>query len=533
VDGAPQQTARAPARGEYAGAEWRWHQHGLEEAGVEQGAQQLRTDGGGTGPALIAGAGPCGLAAALMLLDRGWTEITLVEQRRSAGEFDRGRAFNYQLDGRGQLILEELGFTKADLARHGLPNDSFRQVTFAPDGSSRRFDFPALLPGRKTPYWMTRAHLLSLLQDALDQRNSEGRVTLLYDHRLARLERDGNGTLQAVLSGPDGIERSLAPRLLLGCDGLKSQVRESLAEIFSAADRADETRDFRRTALPSPSAELRYKVLTFPPRFSVAGSQEGVSDHRLAYCFLSTYRNRRERMALFALPVPGPEEPRNINIILHRSHRFWELDSAEAVLDFLRRGFPQLDFDRIVDARELAAFASLEATGFPQPQYANSIHAAVGAREHSQDCLLLGDAAHAFPPDLGMGVNSALEEVFILKRLLDTQRENVSRACQAFARRRLPENRSLVRLVQRVHPYQYNQVPWRLKAWFLKFMLQRSLTRVTRGAIPAPGFVLSQKHRMNFSTMERQYLRAELGFRVVMAAVLELLAALAVVAVGG
>jgi 2-polyprenyl-6-methoxyphenol hydroxylase-like FAD-dependent oxidoreductase len=308
-------------------------------------------------------------------------------------------------------------------------------------------------------------------------------------------------------------------------------VRESLAEIFEDQGDSGGEQNFSMRALPSPSAELRYKVLTFPSRFSVIGSTEEVADHTLAYCFLSTYRDSRERMALFALPVPSPNEPRNINIILHRSHRFWELDSVEAVRDFLRRGFPQLDFDQILDERELAAFASLEAAAFPQPQYANGIHATVGAREHRQDCLLLGDAAHAFPPDLGMGVNSALEEVFTLKRLLDQHREHVGRACEAFARRRLPENRSLVRLVQRVHPYQYNQVPWRLKAWFLKFMLQRSLTRLTRGAIPAPGFVLSQKYRMDFSTMEQQYLRAELGFRMVAATVLGLLALLLVMAI--
>lgn len=476
------------------------------------------------GLALIAGAGPCGLAAALMLLDRGWEKIVVVEKRESADEFVRGRAFNYQLDGRGQLILEELGFSKQELQRHGLPNNSFRQVTFSPDGSSKPFEFPALLPGRKTPYWMTRAHLLALLQEALNRRNTDGRVTLLYGHRLEQIQRAEDGALQVRVEGADSGGQIFTPRLLLGCDGLNSAVRMGLQELAAPGSQTERA-DFAMTRFPSPSAELRYKVLTLPPRFAVSGSDEGVSDHTLAYCFLSTYQRPNERMALFALPVPHADEPRNINIILHRDHEFWKLRDEESVLDYLRRGFPQLDLGQVLNHEELADFATLDAPQFPEPQYANSIHFSLGHREHQQDVLLLGDAAHAFPPDLGMGVNSALEEVFILKRLLDKNKDQVSRSCSAFAARRLPENQALVRLVQRVHPYQYNQVPWRLKLWFLKFIWQRNLTRLTRGLVPPPGFVLSQKHRMDFVTMERDYLRAERGFLLSLVLVGALIAA--------
>jgi kynurenine 3-monooxygenase len=53
---------------------------------------------------LIVGGGPAGLATALMLAKRGWTRITVLEQRRSAEEYEPDKSFNYLIDGRGQKL---------------------------------------------------------------------------------------------------------------------------------------------------------------------------------------------------------------------------------------------------------------------------------------------------------------------------------------------------------------------------------------------------------------------------------------------
>jgi hypothetical protein len=39
--------------------------------------------------------------------------------------------------------------------------------------------------------------------------------------------------------------------------------------------------------------------------------------------------------------------------------------------------------------------------------------------------VLVGDAVHAFPPDLGQGVNSALEDVFALHRALERHNDSL------------------------------------------------------------------------------------------------------------
>jgi len=139
----------------------------------------------------------------------------------------------------------------------------------------------------------------------------------------------------------------------------------------------------------SPSAKLFYKVLNLPPNFSIKGEQSEVNDHRMAYVFSSIHKDRTKAMALFGFPVANADHPRSVNIIREADHHLWTSD-----------------------------FVSLTAGKFPSPQHALSLYARAGNEETPTHCLLIGDAAHAFPPDLGLGVNSALEDLYELEAYL-------------------------------------------------------------------------------------------------------------------
>lgn len=454
---------------------------------------------------LISGAGPSGLVAALMCLDRAWTDIVVVERRADPSQFERGKAFNYQLDGRGQAILERLGIGADHLRRYGLPNDHFKLTQFTPEGKANTSSPPILMPDRKTPYWMTRHNLLKMLQEVLAERNKTGAVSMLYGHEVERLACDDEGFLQAHITTAQNCQAVFSAELILGCDGLGSQVRKGLKSLGTEPG-------FEMKSFPSPSAGLKYKVLALPPKFSVAGHASGVTDHEMAYAFHSNYAEKKKRLALFALPVPSPTENRNVNIILPSDHHFWGLTGVDEIMGFLHQGFPQLAFDSLVSSEEAQAFANGPPGAFPRPQYAQQIHALFSKGARKTDCLLIGDAAHAFPPDLGMGVNSALEDLLVLNKLLDKHQDNVPAACNEYQVSRLPENRALVHLVKSVHPYQYNQVPWRLKLWMVKFVVQLAISKVTGGRVSPPGFVLSQHHLMSFVEMKRRKNQADTVF---------------------
>lgn len=452
----------------------------------------------------ISGGGPSGLAAALLFHQLGWERITLAEKEASASTFDKNKGFNYLIDARGQKLLNLLGLTE-DLKHYGVENRRNLMTKVTATGEKKQFASPFWDPKRDSAYWSRRQSLQEMLFNAIQARN-DGRITLLYGHSFADFDTSAeNGPPEILIESAAGERQRLTADLVLACDGLRSAVREAMARHVRAPEGS-----FDMVRHPSPSSKLNYKVLNMPAHIPFAIGDGAADDNKMAFAFLSRWTEPRKAMALVAYPVADPNDPRTVNVIRLPDHELWDIDTPDALLDFLEDGFPQLPIRDLVSQQEAQDFAHSQPGRFPAPQYARKVHGVVSSNAADLHCLCIGDAAHAFPPDLGLGVNTALEDLFILSGMLTGKTaapDTLGWACGAYDASQRPEREALARLVQTVAPYQYNQTPWKLKLWALRFFFVKALHKAFPKLVEPPAVLLAQNDHLTFSEIRARQLR--------------------------
>jgi len=340
-----------------------------------------------------------------------------------------------------------------------------------------------------------------MLYQAIEDRN-DGRITLLYGHKVTGLEHGSVGSTLVQIEGPGEDTLSLSPDLLLACDGLASVMRRE------AQAREDVPGGhFEMLEHPSPAAQLRYKVLNLPAQFAAVGGEVAVDDFRMAYIFGSRFKDPKQATALFAFPVADATHPRSVNLIREADHVLWSIDDADQLLAFLDDAFPQLDIPSLVSRQEAEDFVQLTPGQFPEPQYARNIHAKLGATQ----LLLIGDSAHAFPPDLGLGVNAAFNDLEQLSVALEAQ-HSLETAIEQYAEAHQPEMQAMVRLVQTVFPEQYATRKWAMRRWMAGFAARGALHRLAPKLFDRHAFLMTQDPALGFVEIEQRKLRTD--FRV-------------------
>ncbi|KAG8460731.1 hypothetical protein KFE25_010786 [Diacronema lutheri] len=501
---------------------------------------------------VVVGAGPTGLAAALELRARG-ARVAIVDKAPSPGAFDAERAFLYNVDGRGQAVLDSLGLLPALLAA-SVSQEEFR-ISIVTD-SAEPVSAPVALPTvdmeqrRRTPaQWIPRATLVELMDAAVaatvEQRSGPPAVERIYGYELqsitlARKEAAGGGGA----SGGDGgarepplwsvrLRRSsageertdgaldLEAALVVGADGLGSAVRAQLAALTAgvrARGGAGTGRGgFRVVRRRCASAGLRYKVLALPPAFRLSRRSSQLAQPSVAYSIRSAHSARRPVRAGL-LPLRTDEAGRTANFITAHDHPLWEQRTPEQIDAYLRDTFPHVPLDAAhIGAAELARFARSAGGHFPQPQHCTDA-ALVPTGAAGCAAVLAGDALHAFPPDLGQGVNAGLQDVGALAAQLDAHAvrfgaadgraqprppAGLAAAAVAYGAARAPEAAALTRLVQLGYPFQYSQEKFLGKArqawWALNLLLRLRLSKLAPALFHPQIFTLVQNPALRYT----------------------------------
>eukprot|EP00913_Durusdinium_trenchii_P028255 g26486.t1 len=187
---------------------------------------------------------------------------------------------------------------------------------------------------------------------------------------------------------------------------------------------------------------------------------------------------------------------RTANLITYEDDAVWEADTAESFTAYASDQWPHFPLKSLVSDEEILRFAKNRGGRFPSPQYCPS----AAWTGESGAAILLGDALHSLPPDIGQGVNSALEDVTVLEACFaSTDRDgNASDAVREFETRRMPDVEALIKIVRVAAPFQYSQAPWRGRLWNVSFLCRLLLNKALPAVFDLPLFLLIQRSEMSY-----------------------------------
>lgn len=367
---------------------------------------------------LIVGSGIAGSTAALALsriAPIGMKEILICEARENM--FQSGLGGGLQLSG-GSVILNRLGLQK-ELQTIGLQLERIRCTNTASQEMYQldiKSAFESSLELQRMSfgqpigsYAIMRDALLDMLSKGISKASKQGpKVQCLPNKRIVNIQERND---KVVVQFTDG--KSMDCDLLIGADGLKSAVRQSIAS--PAADGS--IASYYDTCKPT----LRITYCVTPPHAKLGYNPRGKDAYLKEihqhigdglYALVSSYGGLNGIQTMLALVYKSdsivPNKGENADwqaIALQRANMFDRIQKSGlgtqneilSVLDAVLNGKDGRVFDLGVKDRLIPL---------------NTWSSSAGRQ------VLIGDSAHPMAPFLGQGANQAMQDAYYLAQLI-------------------------------------------------------------------------------------------------------------------
>jgi 2-polyprenyl-6-methoxyphenol hydroxylase-like FAD-dependent oxidoreductase len=324
---------------------------------------------------IVAGAGPVGMTAAL-LLARGGVRVTVLEAGESLAGESRASTFHPP----SLEMLDDLGVLEP-LMERGLVSTGF-QYRDRRSGPIADLDLGVLAEDTRFPFrvQLEQSKLTPIILEVLEGMDD---VTVHFGQRVVHAETDGATATVTTAAGD-----TFAADWVLGADGANSQVRQT--------------------------AGFTFEGMTYPERFLVASTTEDLESILPGISAVNYVFDPTEWLVLLRTPehwrILFPTDPSTPD----------EVESDPARIQERLRGVADLGRDWEV----------LHTTLY-------RVHQRVADTFRKGRLLLMGDAAHINNPLGGMGMNSGLHDAYVETKALlalvqgDGTLEQLDEACEA------------------------------------------------------------------------------------------------------
>jgi len=389
---------------------------------------------------VISGAGPAGLLLAGLLLARNnepgtvTYEVTLLDGREDYGSISKEdlvknhRSWMLGLADHGMDAIKTLPKLYHDYVKgEGVKVTEFniylgkKKLSQSTEGAASKLKSSSDSEGAIPESFIIDRNFVvaALARYVKETHEGDENYTPMYLTKCQYVDYENKRVLVRNVETED--ETYISYDLLVGCDGVRSTVREALVKRHSnfSCDSTDIFQEFKQHHLDMPEEVSKCALSALPDIFP--------------YC------------QGIALPETGGKVNIGIGIPRNNFDKLpEELKSSDykVVSEYAKENFKAFKLVDYDDFAKQWVGQRWNQTGMVHCNFYHSLQTGV---------VIMGDAAHATSPSIGMGMNTALRDAQVFAEILKESKDDLTLALPAFSEARVKEGNALSDLAMHLY----------------------------------------------------------------------------------